>query len=56
MTIERVLAILAFAILCAFLGILIQRIPRLDISLVVIATLLLCGYDLFVHRTNGRRP
>lgn len=55
MTLERVLSILAFAILCGFLVILVQRVPRLDLGLVIVATLLLCGYDLFFHRPNGGR-
>ena len=55
MTLERVLVIMAFATLCGFLAILVMRVPRLDLGFVVLATLLLCGYDLFFHRTNGTR-
>ena len=55
MTLERGLAVLAFVILCVFLAILMIRVPRLDLGVVIVATLLLCGYDLFFHRTNGTR-
>jgi|LNFM01.1.fsa_nt_gb hypothetical protein len=55
MTLERGLSLLAFVTMCGFLAILVMRVPRLDLGLVVLVTLLLCGYDLFFHRTNGTR-
>lgn len=49
---NTLLAILAYATLCAFLGILLYSVPRLDLGLVIGTTLLLTGYDFFVV---GRR-
>lgn len=48
------MAALAFLILCAFLGILLWFVPRLDLALVIGATLLLTGYDLFVHERRQK--
>lgn len=54
MTLERAMSIIAFAVLCGFLGILIAYVPRLDLGAVLAATVLLCGYDIFIHRPpNG---
>jgi len=46
---KTVLTIAAFALLVAFLGILVRAVPRLDLGLVVGATLLLAFWDLFCH-------
>lgn len=55
MILERLMSVAAFAVLCGFLGILIAYVPRLDLGLVLAATVVLCGYDLFIHRPpNGR--
>ena len=42
------MALFAFALLAAFLGILVWYVPRLDLAAVVLVTLLLAGYDFFV--------
>ena len=49
---DTLLALFSFAVLVAFLGILVFYVPRLDLGLVVGATLLLTAYDFFWH---GRR-
>lgn len=46
---DRIIALLAFLVLAGFLGILAWYVPRLDLGLVIGATLLLAAYDLFVH-------
>lgn len=43
--IDRILALLAFIVLCAFLVILLWHVPRLDLGAVVLLTLGLAGYD-----------
>jgi hypothetical protein len=45
---DAVMRLAAFALLVAFLGILIWYVPRLDLAAVVAVTLALAGYDLFV--------
>ena len=45
---DAVMRLAAFAALVAFLGILIWYVPRLDLGAVVLVTLGLAGYDLFV--------
>lgn len=50
MTLERVLSVLAFVALCVFLLVLVTKVATLDLTIVVIVTVLLCGYDLFFHR------
>lgn len=42
-----VLSVFAFAVLAAFLGVLVVEVPRLDLGAVVGLTLLLVGIDLF---------
>jgi hypothetical protein len=55
---DRILPIFAFAVLCGFLGILIWFVPRLDLGIVLLLTLLIVGYDFFFHnqRRNGSNP
>lgn len=50
---NRTMAVLALAILTAFLGILILHVPRLDLIAVVAVTLILAAWDLY---TTFRRP
>jgi len=50
--IDRAIALVAFAVLTGFLGILIWNVPRLDLGIVIAITLALGGYD-FVRRRNG---
>ena len=54
-TMERLLSVLAFAIFCVFLLVLVTKVATLDLTMVVLATVLLCGYDLFFHRTPKDR-
>ncbi|MDP3960273.1 MAG: hypothetical protein Q8Q26_09510 [Pseudorhodobacter sp.] len=51
--INRMVATLAFAVLTAFLGILVWYVPRWDLGLVVGTTLVLAAVDLF--QTAGER-
>lgn len=55
MTLARLLTIVAFAVFCGFLGILLAYVPRLDLSGVVIVSVLIAGYDLFLHRPPSAR-
>jgi hypothetical protein len=46
--------LLAFAAFTVFLGILVYRVPRLDLGSVVLVTLLFCAYDLFAPERRNR--
>jgi hypothetical protein len=46
--------VIAFAALTVFLGILVYRVPRLDLGTLVLVTLLFAAYDLFVPQRRGR--
>lgn len=50
MTLQRLLAILAFMLLCGFLGVLISYVRRADLAAVLLVCVALCAYDLFVHK------
>lgn len=56
---DRILALLAFAILFGFLAILLWHVPRLDLGAVVVLTLALGGYDtaqvMRRHAMNDRQ-
>jgi len=45
---DATMRLAAYALLVAFLGILVWYVPRLDLGGVVLLTLLAAGYDLFV--------
>lgn len=47
---ERILTIIAFAVLCGFLGVLVYKLPRLDLGAVVGLTVVMAFYDLFIHK------
>jgi hypothetical protein len=49
---NRLMALLAFAVLAAFLGILVWYVPRLDLAAVVGATVLFVAYDFFVAKQH----
>lgn len=51
---NNLLAILAFAVLCGFLAILIIHVPRLDLIGVIAATVALAGWDL-IQNLKGNR-
>lgn len=46
---DKIMALLAFGVLIAYLGILVFYVPRIDLGIVVGATLLLVGYDFLFH-------
>lgn len=52
MNTDRMLAIAAFTVLFGFLGILVWFVPRLDLGMVVLITLVMTFYDLFFHRSR----
>ncbi|MGP3698919.1 hypothetical protein [Rhodobacter sp. NSM] len=43
---RRLLPLFALLVLAAFLGILVAKVPRLDLGLVVAATMVLAAWDL----------
>ena len=45
--INRFVAFFALAVLIGFLGILVYRVPRLDLAGVVAVTVLLAAYDIW---------
>lgn len=47
---ERLMSVAAFALFVVFLGVLIVYVPRADLGVVLLVTILLCGYDLFFHK------
>ena len=53
--IERLMAAFAYIVLIVFLGVLIAWVPRVDLGLVLLATVLLSGYDLLIHRPPTER-
>ena len=46
---NNILAILAFVIFVAFVGILLLHVPRLDLFAVIGATVVLAGWDLMLN-------
>jgi hypothetical protein len=51
---DQVMRLAAFAALTAFLAILVYSVPRIDLAAVILVTLALAAYDLFLTG-NGRR-
>lgn len=52
---DRLMALLAFVILCGFLGILIWHVQRLDLAIVVIACALFAGYDMLMSSGSKKK-
>lgn len=52
---DRAIALFAFAVLAGFLGILIWNVPRLDLGIVILVTLILGGYDFVRRRDDSSR-
>lgn len=50
---NNILALAAFALMLAFLGILIWHVPRLDLIAVVAFTVVLAGWDLVLNLKKG---
>lgn len=42
---NKLMALLGFAVLTGFLGILLWFVPRVDLGAVIVITIALCGYD-----------
>lgn len=51
---DQVLRAAAFAALVAFLGVLVYWVPRVDLAAVILLTLALAAYDLFLAGSNRR--
>ena len=52
---DKLMALLALAVLTGYLAILVVYVPRLDLGLVVGATLLLVAYDFLVHERRSKQ-
>jgi hypothetical protein len=52
---NRLLAWFAFAILCAFVGILVFKVQRLDLTVIVALTLVLAFWDTARATTRQKR-
>lgn len=51
---DRLLALIAFGFLCAFLGILAYKVPSIDLILVVCLTVVLVAFDMVTSsRSKG---
>ncbi|MEZ5740698.1 MAG: hypothetical protein R3E68_15405 [Burkholderiaceae bacterium] len=48
--IDKLMALIAFAFMAGFVGILVWYVPRWDLGVVVGLTVALAAYDLFVHK------
>jgi len=46
---NRILALLAFLTLCAFLGVFLWRVPRVDLTILFAITLGMTAYDFLFH-------
>ena len=50
---NKLLAVSAFLVLVGFLSVLVIHVPRLDLTAVIVFTLVLAGWDLYTtHRKN----
>lgn len=52
---DRLMAFFTFAVLATFLGILLYRVPRLDLAIILGVTLALVLYDFFLSPTRAGR-
>ncbi len=52
--IDQVLRAVTFAALVGFLGILVFWVPRIDLAAVILLTLALAAYDLFLAGSHRR--
>lgn len=52
--VNKFLAIFAFVVLIAFLSILVIHVPRVDLTVVILITVVLAGWDL-VLGLKGRK-
>ncbi len=51
---ERILTIIAINIFGGFLGVLVYKLPRLDLGIVIAIAALMAFYDLFIHKRTSR--
>lgn len=56
MTRKRLFALLAFLCLAAFFGIMLFRVPRLDLAGAILIGIALVGYDLWSELKPRRQP
>lgn len=49
---DRVLALFAFVMLCAFVGVLVFKLQRLDLYVIAAITLLLAGWDMLGRKKS----
>jgi hypothetical protein len=47
---DRLLALLAFLLLCGFLAVFLWRVPRADLAVLFAVTVAMAGYDFFFYR------
>lgn len=50
---DRIMAVFAYAVIAGFLGILIWYVPRTDLGVVIIITLLVIAWDFFAPERSG---
>lgn len=46
MMLDRIFALLALAVLVAFLAIIVIWVPRVDLAAVIVITIVMAGYDM----------
>lgn len=51
---NNALALFAFAVLAAFLSILVIHVPRVDLTVIIVLTLILAGWDLYQGLRGNR--
>ena len=51
---DQLMRLAAFAALVGFLGILVYWVPRIDLTAVILVTLALAAYDLFLAGSSRR--
>ncbi|GLQ38246.1 hypothetical protein GCM10007908_18660 [Rhizobium albus] len=51
---SKLVALIAIVALCAFLGILLFEVPRLDLGILIVFTLILAIYDFFKPSNRAR--
>jgi hypothetical protein len=56
MATSRALALAAFAAFLIFFGVVLVKVPRIDLSVAILIGLALAGYDLWTQLGPGRRP
>ena len=46
---DRLFALMGFLVLCCFLGVLLWKVPRIDLLVIIGITVVFAGYDLFFY-------